>query len=82
MEVETHDVDGSSFEHHLASCQSSVVAELTPYVDGVGGVFLYVENRLAAISDTSNEQHVKGSREEGGSKMTPWNCNIVCDRVC
>lgn len=82
MEVETHDVDGSSLKHYLASCQSSVVAELTPDVDGVGGVFLHVEDRLAAISDTANEQHVKGSREEGDSNMTHWNCNIVCDRVC
>ena len=82
MEVETHDVDGSSFKHYLASCQSSVVAELTADVDGVGGVFLHVEDRLATISDTANEQYVKGSRKEGGLNMTHWNCNIVCDRVC
>lgn len=59
MEVEAHDVDRSSFEDHLAPCQSGVVAELTPDVDGVGGVCLHVENGLASVSDTADEQHVE-----------------------
>ena len=81
VEVEAHDVDSTSLEEHLSPCEACVVAELTPDVDGVNGVLLHVENGLAPVANTANEQHIEGSREERLHAMTRWNCSIACDRA-